>query len=418
MVGRVRLLPARPGRGGTVDRHGHARSGRRGPRGPPAPGRGHRVRHRRRRRGADQGVLRRPGALGAVAAARLPAGPGHRRGAARPTRRRSASSSAATASPPGARRATECEANSLEIIRTAQAFIDERGRAEPFGPVVAGLRGTAGRRSAGRGRPRSPRCSAGWPARTGRRSATSPTRDVGARLPVPGNGIRELAALGTSCPDHFLRTKVRPHGARPAAHGATVEIEVARLRELHAAYREEYAAYYAAPRRARLAGHARRRPGHRPRPGRRHVLLRREQADRPGRRRVLRQRHQRHARRRGDLHATRRSTRSEKFRIEYWALEEAKLARLPKPKPLATRVAAGHRRRVGHRPRHRAPARRRGRLRRGRRPRRRGGRTRSPPSSARPTWRCRVVADVTDDDRRRRAGPRRVRSPSAASTWS
>jgi NAD(P)-dependent dehydrogenase (short-subunit alcohol dehydrogenase family) len=30
---------------------------------------------------------------------------------------------------------------------------------------------------------------------------------------------------------------------------------------------------------------------------------------------------------------------SEKFRIEYWALEEAKLLRMPKPKPLATRVA-------------------------------------------------------------------------------
>jgi NAD(P)-dependent dehydrogenase (short-subunit alcohol dehydrogenase family) len=30
---------------------------------------------------------------------------------------------------------------------------------------------------------------------------------------------------------------------------------------------------------------------------------------------------------------------SEKFRIEYWALEEAKLARRPAPKPLATRVA-------------------------------------------------------------------------------
>ena len=29
----------------------------------------------------------------------------------------------------------------------------------------------------------------------------------------------------------------------------------------------------------------------------------------------------------------------ERFRVEYWALEEAKLARLPKPKPLATRVA-------------------------------------------------------------------------------
>lgn len=30
---------------------------------------------------------------------------------------------------------------------------------------------------------------------------------------------------------------------------------------------------------------------------------------------------------------------SEKFRIEYWALEEAKLQRMPAPKPLATRVA-------------------------------------------------------------------------------
>jgi len=30
---------------------------------------------------------------------------------------------------------------------------------------------------------------------------------------------------------------------------------------------------------------------------------------------------------------------SEKFRIEYWELEEAKLRRRPRPKPLATRVA-------------------------------------------------------------------------------
>src|SRR5690349_7652299 len=30
---------------------------------------------------------------------------------------------------------------------------------------------------------------------------------------------------------------------------------------------------------------------------------------------------------------------SEKFRIEYWSLEEAKLQRMPKPKPLASRVA-------------------------------------------------------------------------------
>ena len=61
---------------------------------------------------------------------------------------------------------------------------------------------------------------------------------------------------------------------------------------------------------------------------------------------------------------------AEKFRIEYWALEEAKLARMPKPKPLAAPGRARHRRRLRHRPGHRPAAGRRGRLRRGRRPRR------------------------------------------------
>src|SRR3954471_12249796 len=32
----------------------------------------------------------------------------------------------------------ECEANSLDIIRTAEAFLAERGKADPFGPVVPG----------------------------------------------------------------------------------------------------------------------------------------------------------------------------------------------------------------------------------------------------------------------------------------
>ncbi|MER5824911.1 class II aldolase/adducin family protein, partial [Streptomyces mirabilis] len=34
--------------------------------------------------------------------------------------------------------AEECERNSLHIIRTAEAFLVERGKAEPFGPVVEG----------------------------------------------------------------------------------------------------------------------------------------------------------------------------------------------------------------------------------------------------------------------------------------
>ena len=55
--------------------------------------------------------------------------------------------------------------------------------------------------------------------------------------------IGRLAPLGTSCPDHFIRTKVRPLllDLPPTAPVADL---VARLRELHAAYRDDYAAYY------------------------------------------------------------------------------------------------------------------------------------------------------------------------------
>ena len=52
-----------------------------------------------------------------------------------------------------------------------------------------------------------------------------------------------LAALGTSCPDHFLRTKVRPM-VLDLPPTAPIEDAIARLRELHAAYRDEYRAYY------------------------------------------------------------------------------------------------------------------------------------------------------------------------------
>ena len=59
----------------------------------------------------------------------------------------------------------------------------------------------------------------------------------------PASTAPRLAALGTSCPDHFLRTKVRPLFL-DLAPSAPFEARVARLRELHLAYRAEYAAYY------------------------------------------------------------------------------------------------------------------------------------------------------------------------------
>ena len=52
-----------------------------------------------------------------------------------------------------------------------------------------------------------------------------------------------LAALGTSCPDHFLRTKVRPM-VLDLPPSAPLDAVTTRLRELRAAYRADYRAYY------------------------------------------------------------------------------------------------------------------------------------------------------------------------------
>ncbi|HLI00581.1 MAG TPA: class II aldolase/adducin family protein, partial [Acidimicrobiales bacterium] len=135
----------------------------------------------------------------------------------------------------------ECEARSLEVIRTAERYLAEHGRPDPFGAVVDTWRplGPAERRA---------RAAAIFPLLRG--LASSDARQLGhftdsevvldflARERHP-----ELAALGTSCPDHFLRTKVRPLVVDLPADAPLDALE-ARVRELHAAYREEYRAYY------------------------------------------------------------------------------------------------------------------------------------------------------------------------------
>ncbi|MEU2436122.1 bifunctional aldolase/short-chain dehydrogenase [Streptomyces rubradiris] len=229
----------------------------------------------------------------------------------------------------------ECERNSLYIIRTAEAFLAERGRAEPFGPVVAGYEALpeAERRE---------RAAALAPYVRGLASQDRPqvghfddsdvVLDFLARAGHP-----RLAALGTSCPDHFLRTKVRPL-VLDLPPTAPLEDAVARLKELHAAYREEYAAYYR--RHARPDSPAMR--GADPAI----VLI-------PGVGMFSFGKDKQTARVAGEfyvnaIHVMRGAEavssyapieEAEKFRIEYWALEEAKLRRMPAPKPLATRVA-------------------------------------------------------------------------------
>jgi rhamnulose-1-phosphate aldolase/alcohol dehydrogenase len=228
-----------------------------------------------------------------------------------------------------------CEANSLDIIATARRFLDERGSAEPFGPVLPGYEALA---EAGR----HERAAALFPVLRGLASTDAP--QVGHYTDtevVLGFLAREqhpaLAALGTSCPDHFLRTKVRPMVLDLPAT-APLEEAVERLRALHADYREDYQAYY------RRHATADSPPMRGADPA--IVLV-------PGVGMFSFGRDAQTARVAGEFYvnainvmagAEAVSTyapipESEKFRIEYWALEEAKLRRMPKPRPLATRVA-------------------------------------------------------------------------------
>ena len=59
----------------------------------------------------------------------------------------------------------------------------------------------------------------------------------------PGRSSPPLAELGTSCPDHFLRTKVKPLVVDLPATASVEDIK-ARLAELHEAYRADYQGYY------------------------------------------------------------------------------------------------------------------------------------------------------------------------------
>ncbi|MFF1515846.1 bifunctional aldolase/short-chain dehydrogenase [Streptomyces sp. NPDC058305] len=231
--------------------------------------------------------------------------------------------------------AEECERNSLHIIRTAEAFLADRGRAEPFGPVVEGFEPLAPadrRERAAALAPHVRALASQDRPQVGHFTDSDEVLDFLARAEHP-----RLAALGTSCPDHFLRTKVRPL-VLDLPPAASLDDTVARLKELHAEYRVEYAAYY--ERHAEPGSPAMR--GADPAI----VLV-------PGVGMFSFGKDKQTARVAGEFYvnavnvmrgAEAVSTyapieESEKFRIEYWALEEAKLQRMPKPKPLATRVA-------------------------------------------------------------------------------
>ncbi len=229
----------------------------------------------------------------------------------------------------------ECEARSLEIIALAEHFIATTGRPDPFGALVEGygaVPGTARRARAAELAPVIRGLASTDRPQVGAFDDSDAVLEFLARSEHP-----RLAELGTSCPDHFLRTKVRPLTV-DLPPDAPVQDVISRLTELHASYRADYRAYY--ERHAVADSPAMR--GADPAI----VLV-------PGIGMFSYGRDRQTARVAGEFYrnainvmrgAEAISTyapidEAEKFRIEYWSLEEAKLQRMPAPKPLATRVA-------------------------------------------------------------------------------
>jgi rhamnulose-1-phosphate aldolase len=229
----------------------------------------------------------------------------------------------------------ECEQNSLWIIRTAEKYIQAKGKKEPFGPVLAANKPLALRA-------RRERAALLAPFIRGLASSDRPmvghftdTPEVLDFLSRKKHG--SLAALGTSCPDHFLRTKVRPMVLDLPPDTDLAQVE-ARLRKLHQTYRQKYAQYYqrfADPDSPAMRGAD---PLIVLVPG---IGMFSFGADKKTARvasefyinaiNVMRGAEA--------LSTYRPISEREKFRIEYWSLEEAKLQRLPKPLSHATKVA-------------------------------------------------------------------------------
>jgi rhamnulose-1-phosphate aldolase/alcohol dehydrogenase len=148
---------------------------------------------------------------------------------------------------------------------------------------------------------------------------------------VNSKQMAELAPLGTSCPDHFLRTKIRP---LIIPHDA----DAAKLDALIADYRKDYAAYYE---RCKHANSPAMRDANAviylvPQVGMLSFAKDKATARIASEFYVNAINVMRGA---AGVSKYQGLPEQEAFNIEYWLLEEAKLQRMPKPKSLQGRIA-------------------------------------------------------------------------------
>lgn len=228
----------------------------------------------------------------------------------------------------------ECYENTIRVIQKAQAYIDSLDTGAAFGgPRSAALPADERREFASRLMP----ALRGKLSRENRKIGHfNDSEEVLAF--VCSKEAREMAAMGTSCPDHFLRTKIFPLFVDfdPATYA--VEKVLANLDNLLEGYRKEYEAYYNRCKRADSPAMRDPYPVIVLVPGVGMFSYATDKAT---------------ARIAGEFYVNAINVmrgasiideyvalpEQEAFDIEYWALEEAKLRRMPKPKSLASRIA-------------------------------------------------------------------------------
>ncbi|NVO24363.1 bifunctional rhamnulose-1-phosphate aldolase/short-chain dehydrogenase [Donghicola mangrovi] len=231
--------------------------------------------------------------------------------------------------------AKACYELTLEIINKAIGFFKEKTAGMPAfgGPVHESLPADERRAVAARLMPAIRGMVSGQQHMVGNFDDSDAVLEF-----VNAANMRPLAALGTSCPDHFLRTKICPLVVDfdPAQNNIDAVLEG--LPAQVAAYRDGYAAYYV-------------RCKHDNSPALRDpnavVYLV------PGVGMITFAKDRATARISGEFYVNAINVmrgasavseycglpEQEAFDIEYWLLEEAKLQRMPKPKSLAGRVA-------------------------------------------------------------------------------
>ncbi len=157
---------------------------------------------------------------------------------------------------------------------------------------------------------------------------------------INSNDLSRLAPMGTSCPDHFLRTKISPLVLNLAADESLDDVKSIqdKIAPLFEAYRKMYADYYTACKHANSPSIRDANPVIILYPGVGMFSFAKDKQTA----RVAAEFYTNaiNVMRGAEAISTYISLpHQEAFNIEYWLLEEAKLQRMPKPKSLSGRIA-------------------------------------------------------------------------------